>query len=52
MGENGATPDEIHSLLAGLPDTFDQWKLATGGLGRLDGREALPLSRKTSQASR
>jgi hypothetical protein len=36
MGENCATLDEIHSLLGGLPATFDQWKsgagLATGGL--------------------
>jgi hypothetical protein len=30
MGENGATPDEIRSLLAGLPDTFDQWKSGAG----------------------
>jgi hypothetical protein len=43
MSENGATPDEIHSLLAGLPDTFDRWKLATGGLGRLDGGSIAPI---------
>src|SRR5215470_9092405 len=30
MGENGATPDEIQSLLGGLPDTFDQWKSGEG----------------------
>jgi hypothetical protein len=30
MGENGATPDEIQSLLADLPDTFDQWKSGAG----------------------
>jgi|SRR5215470_17888117 len=30
MGENGATPVEIQSLLGGLPDTFDQWKSGEG----------------------
>jgi hypothetical protein len=48
MGENGATPDEIHSLLAGLPGTFDQWKVATGGLGRPDGGSIASVAQNVS----